>query len=159
MASYFLRALVFVAVALVAVGMSTAGWAQAPGHVMVAPKDLKWAPVKSLPGTEIAVLEGPLDQAVPFTFRLKMPAGYRIPPHWHPAIEHVTVVSGTFLIGMGEKADEKKMHALPAGGIAIMQPKTAHFAGAKEETIVQVHGIGPWQVNWVNPADAPKPAK
>ena len=145
---------IFAAVFLVT-GFST-GWAQTPGHVMVKPQELKWAPVAALPGTEIAVIEGPLNQAAPFTFRLKLPAGYQIPPHWHPAIEHVTVVSGTFYLGMGERLDPSATHALPAGSVAIMQPKTAHFAWAKEETIVQVHGIGPWQVNWVNPADAPR---
>ena len=134
-------------------------WAQAPGHLMVMPQDLKWAPVASLPGTQIAVIEGPLNESVPFTFRLKLPAGYKIPAHWHPAIEHVTVISGTFYLGMGDKLDQAKTHALTAGSVAIMQPKNPHFAWTKEETIIQVHGVGPWQVNWVNPADAPTAAK
>ena len=152
------RFLMFIAVATVAVSVSN-GWAQTPGHAMFAPQDLKWAPVASLPGTQIAVLEGPLNENVPFTFRLKLPAGYKIPAHWHPAIEHVTVISGTFYLGMGDKLDTAKTHALPAGSVAIMQPKTPHFVWVKDETIVQVHGIGPWQVNWVNPADAPKPGQ
>lgn len=158
MSSYVSRVLAVFAAFVLFAGFSMAR-AQMPGHVTVKPNELKWAPVAALPGTEIAVVEGPLNEAAPFTFRLKLPAGYKIPPHWHPAIEHVTVISGTFYLGMGEKLDASASHPLPAGSVAIMQPKTAHFAWVKDETIVQVHGIGPWQVNWVNPADAPAPAK
>lgn len=129
----------------------------AAAHVMVTPDELKWADVPSLPkGAKIAMIEGPLSDAVPFTVRIKLPANYQVPPHWHPAIEHVTVMSGTFNIGMGEKLDKSKTMALKAGSIVIMQSKTAHFAWTKGETIVQVHGVGPWAVNYVNPADDPR---
>ena len=101
-------------------------------------------------------IEGQLNEAVPFTFRLKFPANYQIPAHWHPAIEHVTVISGTFNMGTGDKLDRSKTKALSAGSVAIMQPKTNHFAWAKEETIVQVHGVGPWAINYVNPVDDPR---
>jgi anti-sigma factor ChrR (cupin superfamily) len=104
----------------------------------------------------VAVIEGPLDQATPFTIRLQLPADYKIPAHWHPAIEHVTVLSGTFNLGMGDKLDPTKTKALSAGSMAIMQPKTTHFAWTKEETMMQVHGVGPWAVNYVNPADDPR---
>ena len=97
-----------------------------------------------------------MDQATPFTIRIKLPADYKIPAHWHPAIEHVTVLSGTFNLGMGDKLDPTKTKALPAGSMAIMQPKTNHFGWTKEETIVQVHGVGPWGVNYVDPADDPR---
>src|SRR5215471_20698409 len=133
------------------------GWAQTSAHIMVTPNDLKWADVPSLPpGAKIAVIEGPMDQATPFTIRLQLPADYKIPAHWHPAIEHVTVLSGTFNLGMGDKLDPAKTTALSAGSMAIMQPKTNHFAWTKEETIVQVHGVGPWAVNYVDPADDPR---
>jgi anti-sigma factor ChrR (cupin superfamily) len=129
----------------------------AEDHVMVTPNDLKWADVPSLPpGAKVAVIEGPMDQATPFTIRLKLPADYKIPAHWHPAIEHVTVLSGTFNLGMGDKLDPTKTTALSAGSMAIMQPKTTHFAWTKDETIVQVHGVGPWAVNYVDPADDPR---
>jgi anti-sigma factor ChrR (cupin superfamily) len=129
----------------------------AEDHVMVTPNELKWADVPSLPpGAKVAVIEGPMDQATPFTIRLKLPADYKIPAHWHPAIEHVTVLSGTFNLGMGDTLDPTKTKALPPGSIAIMQPKTHHFGWTKEETIVQVHGVGPWGVNYVNPADDPR---
>lgn len=108
------------------------------------------------PGAKIAVIEGPLTEAVPFTFRLKFPADYKIPAHWHPAIEHVTVISGTFNLGTGDKLDAAKTKPLSAGSVAIMQPKTNHFGWTKEETIVQVHGVGPWGITYVNPADDPR---
>ena len=129
----------------------------ASDHMMATPDELKWVDVPSLPpGAKLAVIEGPLNQAVPVTFRVKFPANYQLPAHWHPAIEHVTVISGTFNMGMGDKLDRAKTKALTAGGVAIMQPKTNHFAWTKEETIVQVHGMGPWGVTYVNPADDPR---
>jgi hypothetical protein len=132
-------------------------WAQTGAHTMVTPGDLKWVEVPSLPpGAKLAVIEGPLNEAVPFTFRLRLPADYKIPAHWHPAIEHVTVISGTFNMGTGDKLDPNQTKSLPAGSIAIMQPKTNHFAWTKQETIVQVHGVGPWDITYVNPADDPR---
>lgn len=127
------------------------------GHTMVTPGELKWNDVPSLPpGAKIAVIEGPLDQAKPFTFRLKLPANYKIPPHSHPAVERVTVLSGTFNLGMGEQFDPAKTTTLPAGSVAIMQPGTRHFVRIDEETIVQLNGNGPWSINYVNPADDPR---
>jgi anti-sigma factor ChrR (cupin superfamily) len=145
-----------VALAIGCLGAST-GWTQSGSHVMVKPGELKWTDVPSLPpGAKIAVIEGPPTEAVPFTFRLKFPAGYKIPAHSHPAIEHVTVISGAFNLGTGDKFDEKKTMPLPAGSVAIMQPKTNHFGWMKQGTIVQVHGVGPWGVTYANPADDPR---
>ena len=137
---------------------ATTGWAQHAGqHHYVAAKDLKWAAVPSLPaGAQITVLEGPMNQAAPFTVRLKFPAGYRIPPHTHPAVERVTVLSGTFHMGMGEKFDPKAAQAVRAGELMIMQPGTAHYAWAEGETVVQLHGMGPWGITYINPADDPR---
>jgi hypothetical protein len=127
------------------------------GHAMMAPSGLKWADVPSLPpGAKIAVIEGPLNEAVPFTFRLKLPANYRIPAHWHPAIEHLTVLAGTFHMGMGDKLDTAKTQAMSPGSIVIMQPKTHHFGWTSEETVVQLHGVGPWGVTYVDPAEDPR---
>ena len=138
--------------------VAPAAWAQSQAdHLMVTPKDLKWADVPSLPpGAKIAVIQGPMNEAKPFTVRLKFPANYKIPAHSHPAIEHVTVISGTFNMGTGDKLDKKETMALSAGSVAIMQPKTNHFAWTKTETIVQLHGVGPWAVNYVNPSDDPR---
>ena len=142
--------------ALASIG-SGACWAQAPLHMMVTPEELNWTEVGSLPaGAKVAVIEGPLTEAVPFTFRLKLPANYKIPAHWHPAIEHVTVISGTFHMGVGDKLDTSKTMPLTAGSVAIMQVKTPHFAWTKDETIIQIHGMGPWAINYVNPADDPR---
>jgi quercetin dioxygenase-like cupin family protein len=109
-----------------------------------------------LPGAKVAVIEGPLDQPTPFIVRFKFPADYKIPAHWHPGIEHVTVLSGTLHMGIGDKLDMTKTHPVAAGGVVIMQPKTNHFAWTKEETIAQVHGVGPWGVTFVDPADDPR---
>ena len=109
----------------------------ASDHTMVTPGELKWVDIPSLPpGAKLAVIEGPLNQPGPLTFQLKLPANYQIPAHWHPAIEHVTVISGSFNMGTGDKLDRDKTKALTAGSVAIMQPKTTHFAWTKEETIV-----------------------
>jgi hypothetical protein len=97
-----------------------------------------------------------MDQATPFTFRVKLPADYKIPAHWHPAIAHVTVISRTFHMGIGDKLDPTKTKALSGGSVAIMQPKTNHFGWTKEETVVQVHGVGPWGITYVDPADDPR---
>lgn len=132
-------------------------WAQGAAHVMVTPDDLKWADNPGLPpGAKMAVIEGPLTEAGPVTFRLKFPADYKVPPHFHPAIEHVTVLSGTLNFGMGDKLDPAQTKPLPVGSTVIMPAKTNHFAWTKDEVIVQVHGIGPWGVTYVNPADDPR---
>jgi anti-sigma factor ChrR (cupin superfamily) len=144
------------ALVVACLGTST-GSAQMPMHTMVTPGDLKWTDVPSLPaGAKIAVIEGPLNEATPFTFRLKFPPNYQIPAHWHPAIEHVTIISGTFNMGAGDKLDKSMTKALSAGAVAIMQPKTNHFAWTDHETIVQVHGVGPWGITYVNPSDDPR---
>jgi quercetin dioxygenase-like cupin family protein len=149
--------LLTLALALAALGPTAALAESAEPMVMVTPTDLKWADAKSLPpGVKVAVIEGTLDKAVPFTFRLKIPADYKLPAHWHPAIEHVTVISGTFNMGMGDKLDTEQTKALAPGSAAIMQPKTNHFAWTDEETEVQVHGVGPWAINYVNPEDDPR---
>ena len=102
-------------------------------HVVVTPADLQWADVPSLPpGAKIAVIEGPLSEPVPFTFRVKLPANYKIPAHSHPASERVTVLSGTFNIGAGDTFDQAKTKALPAGSISIMEANTNHFAWTTE---------------------------
>ena len=129
--------------------------ADTAAHKMYTAKDLEWKDSPSLPGAKIAVLEGPLSEASPFTARIKVPDGYKINPHWHPGVEHVTVISGHFMMGMGEKFDDKGMHTLAPGDVMIMQPKNPHFAKAKGETVVQIHGVGPWKVVYVNPADDP----
>jgi quercetin dioxygenase-like cupin family protein len=134
--------------------------AKKAGHAVFRPAELQWQEASAMlpKGAKIAVLEGDPTQEGIFTIRLSAPDGYRIPPHWHPAFEHVTVISGTFLIGMGEKWDDSKLAAVPAGGFTYMAPNMRHFAAVKGETVVQVHALGPWALYYVNPADDPRNA-
>lgn len=129
-----------------------------PGHIVVTPGDVQWIDGPgSLPaGSKMAVIEGDPKNAGLFAMRLKLPADFKIPPHWHPADEHVTVIRGTFNMGLGDTFDASKGKALPRGSFSVMPANTNHFAFTKEETVVQLHGIGPWGINYVNPADDPR---
>jgi quercetin dioxygenase-like cupin family protein len=134
--------------------------AEAPGaHVMLAPKALKWRPFPpGGAGAKLAVLSGDPDKPGPFVIRIRQPAGSRIPPHWHPTDEHVTVVKGTMYFAMGERFRTHGAREMPAGSYLLLPAKMAHFAwtAKKGESIVQVHGMGPFQVIFVNPADDPR---
>lgn len=126
-------------------------------NIMVTPADLKWSDAPSVaPGAMIAIIEGVLKEPEPFTLRLKLPAGTKLPPHTHPAVERVTVISGALYLGIGEKFEPKNAKALGAGSVAIMPVGMKMFAFTKKETIIQLHGTGPWGINYINPADAPK---
>jgi len=153
------RLLMFVGLATLCSGALTVAQQPASGHVLVSPPAIKWGPAPPglPPGGEAAVLAG--DPAVAgelFTLRLKLPAGYKVPPHWHPGDESVTVVSGQLMVGMGETFDAAKMHALGAGSFAKMPKEMRHYAQAKGATIIQVHGIGPFGITYVNAADDPR---
>jgi quercetin dioxygenase-like cupin family protein len=158
---------------IVAVAVPAALLAQAPtappppplqqAHVIVAhAATLAWMPgPPSLPaGAQIAVIEGNPADSAPFTFRLKFPPNYRLPPHFHSGWEHVTVLSGTLNVGMGEQATYMGGVVLKEGSMGVIPPKTAHHAwtGADGATI-QLHGIGPWTITFVNPADDPRNKK
>jgi hypothetical protein len=114
------------------------------------------APAFVAPGAQLAVLEGdPMAASGDYTVRLKMPAGYKVAPHWHPKRENVTVISGTFKVGMGDTFDESKMGTFPAGSFAFMDPDMHHYAMATDTVVVQIHGTAPVQFNYVNPQDDP----
>src|SRR5438093_5032159 len=119
---------------------------------------IKWHPgPPSLPkGAMIAVLEGDPSKEGPFVFRVKLPDGYRVPPHTHPKTERVTVISGTFNIGMGDKFDESVTKPMPAGSYGFWEAGMQHFVWTKGETVVQFHGMGPWSIQYVNPEDDPR---
>jgi Cupin domain. len=128
-------------------------------HTMIMPKDIKWSDIPSLPaGAKMSILYGDPSAAGPFGMRLKVPAKYSIGPHFHPADENVTVISGTFIMGVGDDAKGKTM-ALPAGAFARMKAGTHHFAKTDKEAIVQINGVGPWGITYVNPADDPRTKK
>jgi quercetin dioxygenase-like cupin family protein len=123
-------------------------------------RELQWGPAPPVfpAGAEMAVMQGnPGAAGAIFTVRLRFPNGYRIPAHWHPTDEHVTVLSGTFLVGMGDRFDERAL--LPpfrAGGFVTAPANMNHFAMARGRTVVQVHAIGPFAMTYVNPADDPR---
>jgi len=125
------------------------------------PAEVKWKKgPESLPaGAEIAVLEGDPSKPGPFVFRVKAPDGFTIPPHTHPKAERITVIAGTFHIAMGEKIDKAMGKAMPTGSFGYWPAGMKHFAWVTGETIVQFHGEGPWQINYLNPADDPRNAK
>jgi len=118
---------------------------------------VQWGPAPpSLPkGAQAAVLAGDPGKSGPFTVRLKMPSGYRIPAHQHPTAEAVTVLSGEFNFGTGDKLDEAKAQKLSPGGFVDLPANMDHFAFASAETIVQINSMGPFVIKYVNPADDP----
>lgn len=128
-------------------------------HIMVEADKLVWKDNPTLPpGARIAVIEGNPREAGLFAFRLKFPAGYRIPPHEHPVTGHVTVLSGTFHIAVGKRFDATTGDAVPTGGYSLMPANTQHYAWADGETIIQIHGLGPWGIQYVNADDDPRNA-
>jgi quercetin dioxygenase-like cupin family protein len=150
---------VVVVLALSGLG-TTSAWAQHGGHRIITPESLKWDDVAALPpGAKIAVIEGSMSQEGLITARIKLPANYVIPPHYHPAVERVVVISGTVNIGMGDKFDKSKTTAMKPGTVLLMPPKMHHFAWTSEETIFQINVTGPWTVTYINPSDDPRTKK
>jgi len=143
-------------------GLATAPalYAQEPHEQVVSltPAELTWTagPPMLPPGASMAVIDGSLNRPGPFTVRLKFPANYRIPPHWHPAKATVTVISGTFNMAHGDNLDTTKGKVLPAGSIFEMPATMHHFGWTSEETIIQQQGIGPFAINYLSPADDPR---
>ncbi|HEY6064877.1 MAG TPA: cupin domain-containing protein, partial [Thermoanaerobaculia bacterium] len=126
--------------------------------------DLKWGdPPPVFPkGMSFAVVSGDPGKPGIFVVRAKVPAGYKINPHWHPTDEHVTLLSGAFAVGMGEKFDKAKMKTVPAGSYALLPAKMPHFVMAKTAATIQISAEGPFGLTYVNPADDPSkkaPAK
>ena len=139
------------------IGVAVGQGGKTPAHVLTTVAEVKWSdpPPVFEKGASFTVMSGDPGQTGLFVVRLKMPAGYKIAPHWHPTDEHVTVLSGTFALGMGETFDKAKMKDLPTGGYALLPAEMRHFALAKTDATVQVHGMGPFVLTYVNPADDP----
>ena len=122
------------------------------GAVQLSPAAVKWTPGNPAmpPGTQVSVLEGDPRAKGPFTMRVKFPAGAVVAPHWHPRPERVTVLAGYALIGFGDRVDTGATGRVDAGGFYINPPKVHHFVVYPEETILQITGDGPWELNFVD---------
>lgn len=145
---------------LAAVALSAASPVQ-EAPVLVSPDDVKWGEgPPSLPaGAKSALIFGDPSKAGPFVLRAKLPANYKIPPHFHPDTETVTVLSGTFYASMGDTFDAAKCKGMGAGSFLALPAKSPHFVYTKEETVIQVSAHGPWSLTYVNPADDPRNSK
>ena len=141
--------------------MSNAPPAIVSRPIVVPAADVKWmdGPAHLQPGAKLAIISGDPSLPEPFTVRLQFPNGYRVAPHTHPVDEHVTVLSGTLASGMGTTFDEKAMSNLGPGSYAVLAASMPHFAMARGATVVQVSGIGPFVISYVNAADDPRKAK
>ena len=146
-----------VAVALTITG---AAFAQHP-HILVPADTVKWGPAPpALPaGAQISVLEGDPGQKGAITLRLKFPANYTVPPHWHSMTERVTVLSGALHVGMGDTLDRQRSQALQPGGFASLPAKMHHYAWTATPTVVQINLEGPFDIFYVNPDDDPQRKK
>jgi quercetin dioxygenase-like cupin family protein len=139
-----------------AIGRSQEKKADESAYKIVRFGDLKWTPI--IKGCDLAAVSGdPNAEGAPFVLRLRCVDGAKIPAHWHPTDENVTVLKGTFLVGMGETFDESKLQPMNVGNFVAMPKEMRHFGLCKGETIVQVHGAGPFKVNWVNPSEVQPP--
>jgi len=126
------------------------------GHGIVHTADLKWSPI--IKGCDLASVSGDKDaDGAQFVIRLRCAAGTKIPAHWHPTDENVTVLKGVFQVGMGEKFDAATLQTMNIGDLGSIPKEMRHFALSKTASVVQVHGMGPFKVNWVNPADVVPP--
>ena len=121
-------------------------------HSEVKPESIKWSALGI--GQWFAVISGsPNTEGAPFVIRIKLSDGVKVAPHWHPVDEHLTVITGVFYMGMGEKFNESRAKEMPVGSYALMPKEMRHFAWAKGETIVQIHGAGPFKTYWVDSAE------
>lgn len=127
------------------------------GMEMVNPAAVKWgdAPASLPKGAKLAVLYGDPGKEGPIVIRIKTPAGYKIPPHWHTQAESLTVISGALYLGGGDKMDTSQAHALKAGGFHYLPAKAHHYAFSKVPTVVQINGMGPLDINYLDPKDDP----
>ena len=151
-----LVALVLTSAAIV--GCAASLQAAEPHHTVVAGDAVKWgpAPPSLPPGAQAAVLLGSPAKEGPFVLRLKFPAGFTVPPHRHSKDELVTVIAGRFVIASGEKLDRASLKPLPPGSFAHLPAGMPHYAWAEVETVVQINGVGPFDVTYVDPADDPR---
>jgi quercetin dioxygenase-like cupin family protein len=143
---------------LLGAAMQDAAEAVEPHHVVVPADAVRWgpAPPSLPPGAEAAILLGSPAEAGPFVLRLKFPAGFVVPPHRHSKDELVTVIAGRFAVAAGEKLDRAAAQPLPSGSFVHLPAGMPHAAMAEVETVVQINGVGPFDVTYVDPEDDPR---
>jgi quercetin dioxygenase-like cupin family protein len=142
--------------------VGTSGASPSDDHLIITPENTPWsaAPDAFPAGAQFAVLDGnPMGTSGNYIVRLKMPDGYVIPPHWHPADELVTVIEGSFAVGMGEQFSEAALKTLGVGGFVKMPEGMRHYAKANGAAVVQVSGPAPFKITYVNPSDDPRNKK
>jgi hypothetical protein len=143
--------------ALILAGLPAASLAM-DDHLVKQADALNWgaAPPALPPGSELAVLYGDPSGNGPYAVRVRMPADYKVAPHTHPTAENVTVLSGTLNVGTGGTFDAAKSEAMGPGAFARMDKGVQHYAWSTGPTIIQINGMGPFEINYVNPADDPR---
>ena len=114
---------------------------------------------RNRPMKRLAVLAGDPSKSGVYVLRLRLPNGYKIPPHYHPTDEHVTVLAGTSWVGMGDTAKTRGMTRLTGGGFITVLANAHHYARAQGVTVLQVSGEGPFEITYVNSADDPRNKK
>jgi quercetin dioxygenase-like cupin family protein len=151
------KLLPLVTCALLALASLAAADTASEHHVLAGGAAVKWGPPPPVfpKGAQFAVIDGDPAAKELVTVRFKMPAGYKIPPHWHPTDEHITVLAGTLGIGMGDTLDTEHGQTLKAGGYAVAPANVHHYAWTTDGATIQVHMIGPFAITYVNPADDP----
>ena len=132
-----------------------------PEHIVLTSADIIWGPGPGSlpPGSKAVVLEGNPKEGGFFALRLKLPANYKIPPHFHPVKERVAVISGKVLLGFGDTFKKSGMREMDAGSYVSLTPNSSHYVLALEETVLQLASVGPWKLTYVNPADDPRSKK
>jgi anti-sigma factor ChrR (cupin superfamily) len=130
-------------------------------HILVPADKVQWGPAPPvLPaGAQLAVLEGNPAEKGPIVMRLKLPANYALPPHWHTNTERLTVLSGSFHAGMGDKLDRMMTQTLEPGGYVMLPGNMHHFAWTSAPTVVQLNFEGPFDMFYVNPSEDPQQKK
>jgi quercetin dioxygenase-like cupin family protein len=153
----FHRMMLFICAALVAATGAIADTATKGGFT-ITPADMQWKPSARVPGLETVdfIGSGAGNQPGTYTYRVKFPANFKMQAHSHPDERHYTILSGTWYVGFGDKADPARMKALPPGSFYVEPANVPHFVATRDEgAVIQISGTGPTAVNYVDPAHAP----
>lgn len=138
-----------------AAGVAGESHGKVTAHVALSPDALQWVDMPAIAGAQMAVLSGDPGKSGQFVARFRLPAGSRVAPHWHPATENITVISGTLKMGLGNEFKEEGAMVLGPGAFGVMPAKMRHFAWCDEDVVIQLNNKGPWKIFYVNPGDDP----